>query len=374
MNRHLFCTISVFLSGVSRIAIPLSTSIVTYSLTMALTGLANGGIDVGVNSWLLDMWHGDQSNMYMQFLHFSYALGSMISPFIAEPFLSYSTNETIVIFNSSLNENVTEFMVTHHETGIIYPYALCFGLSMICTIILIFLYFYIPTKKVGDSSNTDEWDPIVKDEDTPRYTNRMKLLILAIAGCVLSCETGLENNVNSYIQNFVTGHNYTKSKGAFVLSAMTACFTASRGISGFVAIKVPIKYILICSVIFMSIATATLQLLVDQGEVFLWLGYSLMGIGFGPFYAGLFSLVEKDIRVTTKVCGAFVLISSVSSIVSDLTTGKLIEKYLIVYSIFNWVSIMLVIPLFILLLVLLSKKLPPQRAMDSNSNVIKNES
>ena len=371
MNRHLFCTISVILSGLSRIAVPVSRSVIHYSLAMVLTGVSNAGIDVGVNSWLLDMWHGDQSNMYMQILHFSYAAGSMASPFIAEPFLSSVTNETIVIFNSSLNENVTDFKITKYDTGIIYPYSLCAILQLLGGAILIFLYFYLSSSKnqQNASSNTDEWEPIIKEESASQYSPKMKVTIIVAAGIVLAVETGMETNVFSYIQAFVVGHHYTKSKGAFVLSALTASFTASRGLSALAAIKIPIKYILFFSLVAISISTAILQFLVQIGEVYLWLGFCVMGAGLGPFYAGLFSLVEKDVRVTTKICGIFVFMSSIASIICDLTTGKFVQSYLIIYSVYDWSSLVLLIPMFIFLIVLLSKKLPKPKT-DANSNIL----
>lgn len=371
MNRHLFCTISVVLSGLSRIAIPVSRSVVHYSLAMVLTGVSNAGIDVGVNSWLLDMWHGDQSNMYMQILHFSYAAGSMASPFIAEPFLSSATNETIVIFNSSLNENVTDFKITKYETGIIYPYSLCAFLQLFSGAMLIFLYFYLPSSKYqrNTSSNADEWEPIVKEENASQYSPKMKVMIIFAAGIVLGVETGMETNIFSYIQPFVVGNHYSKSKGAFVLSALSASFTASRGLSALAAIKIPINYILLFSLVTISISTAILQFLVQTGEVYLWLGFCAMGSGFGPFYAGLFSLVEKDIRVTTKICGIFVFMSSIASIICDLTTGKFVQSYLIIYSVYLWSSLVLLIPVFIFLIVLLSKKIPEPKT-DANSNIL----
>ena len=371
MSRHFFCTISVILSGLSRVAVPVSRSVIHYSLAMVLTGVSNAGIDVGVNSWLLDMWHGDQSNMYMQILHFSYAAGSMASPFIAEPFLSSVTNETTVIFNSSLNENVTDFKVTKYDTRIIYPYSLCAILQFLGGAILIFLYFYLPSSKnqQSTSSNSDEWEPIMKEESASQYSPKTKVTIIVAAGIVLAVETGMETNIFSYIQTFVVGHHYTKSEGAFVLSALTASFTASRGLSALAAIKIPIKYILMFSLVTISISTAILQFLVQFGEVYLWLGFCAMGAGLGPFYPGLFSLVEKDIRVTTKICGIFVFMSSIASIICDFTTGKFVQSYLIIYSVYNWSSLVSLIPTFIFLILLLSKKLPKLKT-DANSNIL----
>lgn len=370
MSRHLFCTISVILSGLSRVAVPASRSVIHYSLAMVLTGVSNAGIDVGVNSWLLDMWHGDQSNMYMQILHFSYAAGSLASPFIAEPFLSSVKNETILIFNSSLDENVTDFKITKYETGIIYPYSLCAILQLSGGAMLMFLYFYLSSSKnqQNTSSDTDEWEPIM-EEEASEYSPKMKVKIIVTAGIVLAVETGMETNIFSYIQAFVVGDHYSKSKGAFVLSALTASFTGSRGLSALAALKIPIKYILIFSLATISLSTAILQFLLHTGEVYLWIGFCAMGAGLGPFYAGLFSLVEKDIRVTTKICGIFVFMSSIASIICDLTTGKFIQSYLIIYPVYNWSSLLLLIPTFILLILLLSKKSPKPKT-DANSNIL----
>uniref|UniRef100_A0A6B0VGD0 Putative mucin-5ac n=1 Tax=Ixodes ricinus TaxID=34613 RepID=A0A6B0VGD0_IXORI len=68
---------------------PFCAQLSTLMACSAITGITMGFLDTGGNVWCLDLW-GRHSAPFMQGLHFCFALGALVAPLIAEPFLSPS--------------------------------------------------------------------------------------------------------------------------------------------------------------------------------------------------------------------------------------------------------------------------------------------
>uniref|UniRef100_A0A0C9RYB2 Putative sodium-dependent glucose transporter 1-like isoform 1 n=1 Tax=Amblyomma americanum TaxID=6943 RepID=A0A0C9RYB2_AMBAM len=66
---------------------PFCAQLATLMACSAITGITMGFLDTGGNVWCLDLW-GRHSAPLMQALHFCFALGALVAPLIAEPFLS----------------------------------------------------------------------------------------------------------------------------------------------------------------------------------------------------------------------------------------------------------------------------------------------
>ena len=87
--------------------LPHLRSLLMYFMAQGAVGFASAGIDVAGNVWLLEMWQ-EGSNPYMQGMHFSYALGSTISPLLCEPFLSPDKVTNGSVINGTINNFIKE--------------------------------------------------------------------------------------------------------------------------------------------------------------------------------------------------------------------------------------------------------------------------
>ncbi|KAG7472639.1 hypothetical protein MATL_G00110910 [Megalops atlanticus] len=110
-KKTLLCALSaLFLSSliisVVFAIIPLCHNVLLLAVAMAVAGLAMGIIDTIANIQLVKIYQKD-SAVFLQALHFFIGFGALVSPLIADPFLS-ETN--CVVGNST--ENATEIM--HH--------------------------------------------------------------------------------------------------------------------------------------------------------------------------------------------------------------------------------------------------------------------
>lgn len=344
VDRHIHLFAAMLLSGLARVAIPLSRSLWDYTVIMILVGVSNAGIDIGANSWLLNIWSHRMSNIYMQGMHFFWALGSAISPLVAEPFLSKTLNQTVTIFNQTTKVNETSMKQVTTDSLILYPFSFCAFLHLVSCIILIVLYC---VSSSNERSTREEEEELMEREDQWEEKSPSKTFIIVMAGAVIGLETGMEVNTFNYLTVFAVGHKYSKSTSAFLLSALTICFTISRGVSTIAASRVPIEWILCSSLSIISFAIALLTLLPDAGHPYLWIGFCLIGFGFGPFYAATFSYLSQHIIISTSICGIFIFLSSLSVIVNDLTVGKLIVHHLYVYNLFNVISCIFTVIFFV---------------------------
>lgn len=101
-NRQIGLVVSLAFAAATMFASPLTGSLTMFTFNMIWSGVANAGIDVATNAWLLEIWQ-EAANPYMQGLHFSYAFGQTLAPLFVEPFLSSSYNSS----NGSCLTNLT---------------------------------------------------------------------------------------------------------------------------------------------------------------------------------------------------------------------------------------------------------------------------
>ncbi|XP_010131634.1 PREDICTED: major facilitator superfamily domain-containing protein 4-like, partial [Buceros rhinoceros silvestris] len=95
--------------------IPLCHNVVVLAVVMAVAGLAMGCIDTISNMQLVKIYQKD-SAIFLQALHFFVGFGALLSPLIADPFLS-DTN--CILSNSTANASsnlphIRKSLVPHH--------------------------------------------------------------------------------------------------------------------------------------------------------------------------------------------------------------------------------------------------------------------
>lgn len=88
-NRQFLLFLSIFATSIGIVVMPFCAQLSTLMACSAITGITMGFLDTGGNVWCLDLW-GRHSAPFMQGLHFCFALGALVAPLIAEPFLSPS--------------------------------------------------------------------------------------------------------------------------------------------------------------------------------------------------------------------------------------------------------------------------------------------
>uniref|UniRef100_A0A3Q3NIH5 Major facilitator superfamily domain-containing protein 4A n=2 Tax=Mastacembelus armatus TaxID=205130 RepID=A0A3Q3NIH5_9TELE len=122
--------VSALIISVIFAIIPLCYNVLLLAIAMAVSGLAMGIIDTIANIQLVAIYQKD-SAVFLQALHFFIGLGALVSPLIADPFLSetgcgnHTANETQIMHhfrnmlrNSPIAEhNITESHLPHEAEG-----------------------------------------------------------------------------------------------------------------------------------------------------------------------------------------------------------------------------------------------------------------
>ena len=95
------CTV---LAGVFNLAIPLMKSVTMVSVLITATATLTGCIDIGLQAAIIEAW-GVKSPAYVQFYHGAWSFGSLLGPYIVQPFVLVDSNSD-VCGNSNSSHNL----------------------------------------------------------------------------------------------------------------------------------------------------------------------------------------------------------------------------------------------------------------------------
>ena len=368
INRQLGFVVSLLVSGVALIAIPFVRSLYFFIIAQAVFGFAIAGLDVAGNAWMLEIWQ-EGANPYMQGLHFSYAIGMTVGPLIAEPFLSPEIrreNSTIIsvdngttaeFFNLTNATSVAD--IINAESKIEIPFAICSLALCLSAVLLFVLYFTSPytetLRSASQAKVTSSGRHMVdKDEEQsnliPVETSKEYFYKIIVLGSMLLCfYSGIELNTFTFLPDFViySDLRLTKSKGAYMLSVLSAVFACCRGISIIVATRVKTSHMLYTNMLLIGIGNAILLFFGNSSEQWTWIGLIVMGIGYSCVFPGIYAFLEERINVTNSVCGCFMFASSIATTTNPILIGYFIETSPMIFVYINVVSLVVCLLIFI---------------------------
>ncbi|XP_076371221.1 sodium-dependent glucose transporter 1A-like isoform X2 [Tachypleus tridentatus] len=338
-NRQLLFLINILILGITTTAAPWCRDLGSLIVTMTVGGLTLGAIDTGGNCWCLHLW-GKESGPYFQALHFTFGVGTLIAPILAEPFLmpaneTNGTSEAINLTDPSLfwklQTNLTEKNNTELEQntyfeghngfqifGIEYAFAII-GAFTFVVFILFFIAFVI--------KKSDVTDQMEKEEGSQSVGLQFTLMVLAVSVVFMICYAGLEVTYGQMIATFaVVGPlKLSKSKGSFLTSVYWGSYTFARGMAVFVSMKLSSLVMLVIDICITLGATSLLVIFSASSEEVLWLGSGLLGIGLASMYPSMISWVERYIVMTNKVTSTFIVTTSLGEMIAPLVVGHYIE-------------------------------------------------
>ncbi|XP_013788363.1 sodium-dependent glucose transporter 1A-like [Limulus polyphemus] len=341
-NRQVLFLVNILILAISMTAAPWCRDLSPLIATMTVGGLTLGAIDTGGNCWCLHLW-GKESGPYFQALHFTFGVGTLIAPILAEPFLipantTDGTSEAINVTDPSLSwklqTNLTEKnnreLEQHNGTvfeihdrfqifGIEYAFAII-GVFTFVVFILFFIAFIIKKSDITDQTENEEGSQTVG--------LRFTLMVLAVSVVFMICYAGLEVTYGQMIATFaVVGPlKLSKSKGSFITSVYWGSYTFARGMAVFISLKLSSLVMLVIDIFIVLGATLLLVIFSASSEEVLWLGSGLLGIGLASMYPSMVSWVERYIVMTNKVTSTFIVTTSLGEMIVPLVVGHYIER------------------------------------------------
>ncbi|KAM9342424.1 major facilitator superfamily domain-containing protein 4B [Pholidichthys leucotaenia] len=144
--------VSAIIISVIFAIIPVCTNVLGLAIAMAVSGLAMGVIDTIANIQLVTIYQKD-SAVFLQALHFFIGFGALVSPLIADPFLSETgcgnhTEEDMVIHHRSMlrnspfaEHNITHNILHHEESNVHYAFWIMALINLPVPIAVLFLMY-----------------------------------------------------------------------------------------------------------------------------------------------------------------------------------------------------------------------------------------
>ncbi|XP_065916943.1 sodium-dependent glucose transporter 1A-like [Dysidea avara] len=349
-KRYAMLAASVVIAALATVLLPFSPTLYTLIPAMFLQGIPLGYLDNGVNILLLRLWD-EKSGPYMQALHFSYALGTVVAPLLARPFISHNAIPDIPTShycNPSRDDNTTK---CDNITRALFPNctdssesSLQFGwsywISAIGMLIVAvpLIYFAGCTKRRHPKLYTDI---IEQRENTPSATKQNKnpdnvqhykafwIFIVSICTIFLFFYIGIEVTYGSFIFTFSVTYKelcFSKSKAALLNSVYWGSFTFGRLLGvGIAMLKVPTTAMIVADFIGCMVTVVLINVL-HTGEIVIWIGSALMGLSIASIFPATLVLVDEHLEVTGRVTAILVNGAALGDMVLPLTVGLLVTN------------------------------------------------
>ncbi|KAI1301676.1 Major facilitator superfamily domain-containing protein 4A [Halotydeus destructor] len=380
-NRQIGLICSNLLLAVGLMSIPIFDNKVSYFISQAMIGLAYAGINNAPNALLTEIWE-DKCNPFIQAMHFCYAIGAIIGPLIAEPFLASRDSPESATTLNPVAINVADNSVidsinnsTNAEKSLVYiPYAISSATVLLAALSLIILFIIHPYKNADrkaegkkisiqrEDANVDE-EPLIPTQDSKYYVT----YIIVMCALLVNCDVGLEQNFFSYMQVYaVLGPlKLAASTGAYMLSAFSAAFAAGRFSGIILATKISAGSMLYLDGVIML--TGSCVILFWNTEFGLLVGSIIVGFGCSTVFPTIFAYAEERINVTTYVAGTFMFFGTFAGLIVPHLEGEFVESY---PSIFSYVNLACTVPFLLFCFVLHLIDLRRERAQGLGASII----
>lgn len=381
----------IILDALATLAIAVNQIFWVYLLSMALLGIAAGAIDVGNTVTILHIWK-EQSNPFMQGLHFAFSVAMVLAPYLVGPFLAdapHNSNHTVGIndskvyldqltphenllielnaFNETLNslkyeindyntsnvhfipandwidddeslynstiQSVTELITQESNSlHLIIPFAISTGVLLVAAVGQFILFFIVTGTSVVQSKDEE----VVIAETRKSKVDRKQSITLIGAGCLLLCFYNVsEMNSFIYAPNFITFRGYSEASGAELARYMSTAYAICRLASIIIATRVPTLYMLYIHFVIIAVGNITLLLADASSLTQLTIGLCIVGSGLSAVFAALYAFYEELMEVTNGICGAFMFASALAVSLTPIIEGQFLPTYPVVYNYIN---------------------------------------
>ncbi|XP_015787699.1 sodium-dependent glucose transporter 1-like [Tetranychus urticae] len=292
--------VTIFSSGVFTILAPWFKQFYGTYVCLLLSGLAQGIFEIYTNICVLSTWNDEASN-YVQLLHGSFGLGSLLAPLLVKPFLlPLVQNET-----ETQSDEVVLGDYTPDDVKVQYPYLILGSILVFGS--FGFLFFHFKNKSIKNANETID-DEIV-DDDKPVVNKIFAVLIVAfIAHTTFAAETVIGTLAPAFVVK--SDLRMTKQAGANIVSAFWFCFTFYRIIYITFTRFIRERRIIIFNCTLSLIGLILMCVYPEQSQVITWISFTLLGIGFSPAFSSSLGLLQKYITVSNRYASFLFIIAS----------------------------------------------------------------
>ncbi|XP_076461010.1 sodium-dependent glucose transporter 1A-like [Babylonia areolata] len=341
LNKSLLLLLSVVGLAVSTAILPWCSLYSLMIIIHAVVSLFAGALDTSGNAELLRIW-GLEGEMAMQFIHFAFALGGVISPLVTEPFLTPNPEDDIditTIATTSLamdNVTIASYPTSTPDvmnnstavplpltTDVHYAFLISGGLILLIAIPLTVQLFSDRSQKRRQDKQDEK-----KDVKQP-LPLAMFLIVMGILCLFYLSYCAVEDTFASFLTTFAVKQlHWSKSKGAQITSLFWASFAGGRFLCIFVVQILTSVKLLILSCVSLFCAMLAMLLFSAHGvDVGIWMSAICSGISMAAIFPTGFTWMEEElVRVTGRVSSTILIASSSGMIINPIVVGYLMQE------------------------------------------------
>jgi FHS family L-fucose permease-like MFS transporter len=282
--------------------------------------ICGGVIECIGNVWTIQLW-GKYCGPFNLAVQMSWGLGAFISPLIAAPFLSETSNMNQTR-NSNDTNNIDIGSESVDELQIKWAYGIGAAFCLFCVFLVFIMYFI-------ERSNKPHPSKIEGDKVRTKLSKWQKVKILTLLSLLFHFYCSISVAVGRLLESFsvFSDLKLSKAMGAYITSIYWGTFTFARIFAIFIIALIGSKWMLWISFTFAIISNAILLAFGQVYQLGLIIGAALLGLGVSSIFPTLFSLAEEFIPVTTRI-GALFLVSALSGeLIFPIISGYFIETF-----------------------------------------------
>ena len=258
---------------------PLASALWVLLVAALIMGLAKGMLDVGCNT-LIQWAHKGKSGPFMNGLHFSFGVGTFLSPILLAQIIS-TTHEIYWVFWTIALLSL--------------PFAIWF--------------WFLPEPPAHLKADDQNHSPIPF----------LPVLLIVLAFVVyVGAEVGFSNWIYTYA---ITLNLATTITAAYLTSAFWGLFTAGRLLGIWVASRASPRTILFTDLAG-CFAGLGLIILGHTSAALLWVGSSIFGFSMASIFPNILMLANKSIRVTGTITGWFLVGAGIGGMLLPWLIGQ----------------------------------------------------
>jgi FHS family Na+ dependent glucose MFS transporter 1 len=295
-REGVFLGLSVVIGGVCHCAIPFCRSLYLVIALSALQGISFGALDTGGSVAIMRL-HGDGVGSWMQAMHFFFAIGTTISPFIIGALID--------------------------ATGGIRVSFLAFGVTTVVSGVL--LLFVPPFTLANPPPPTTATATAAEKQPKSKVSRKMFWTIVLLSALFLMFYSTVESTFGGFLATYTI---YRGAAGVVLASYLTSVFWGAFCLGRFLGIPAAMvlspEAIGIISTI--GCLCAMLPLVIFSPTWIIWMTACLYGLLMGPIWATVWNVLGKHVEITGKAAMFVVIGASIGDITVPVTIGALIVK------------------------------------------------
>ena len=276
---HRLMTFSMLVMLTAAAVFPLASRLWLLLLAALAMGLGKGALDVGCNT-LLQWVHGEQVGPFMNGLHFSFGVGSFLSPILLAQVIS----------------------ITHEIYWVFWTIAL---LSLPLAV-----WFWFLPEPPAHLKNGDQ-------NHSPIPCLPVLLIVLAFV-LYVGAEVGFSNWIYTYA---LTLNLATTITAAYLTSAFWGLFTVGRLLGIWVAGRASPNTILFTDLAGCLVGLG-LIILGRASAPLLWIGSSILGLSMASIFPTILMLAGQRLRVSGTMTGWFLVGAGIGGMLLPWLIGQ----------------------------------------------------